>query len=151
MPSRKQRRRDAKLRRHEYEEVYLDADGNELPAEEVERERPVRATRAAASGKASRNGAVPRDARGRAIREVPPPTWRRAFRRWAIFGPILVFVLIVTSKSGNRTSQVAVGVVYAILLLPFMYLLDRLTYRLYLRRVGEAQAQPQPRRRREPK
>jgi hypothetical protein len=57
MPSRKQRRREAKSKRHEYETVYLDGEGNELDPEEVPEElldRP-RNDRAAES----RNGGKP--------------------------------------------------------------------------------------------
>ena len=37
MPTRKQKRREAKSKRHEYEFVYLDSEGNELeePPEEL--------------------------------------------------------------------------------------------------------------------
>ena len=38
MPSRKQRRREAKSIRHEYETVYLVGEGNELRPEEVPEE-----------------------------------------------------------------------------------------------------------------
>ena len=36
MPSKKQQRRRQKLKRHEYEEVYVDEEGNELAPEEAE-------------------------------------------------------------------------------------------------------------------
>ena len=36
MPTRKQRRRNQKARRHEYEYVYLDDEGNEVPVEPSE-------------------------------------------------------------------------------------------------------------------
>ncbi len=38
MPTRKQRRRREKEKRHDYEVVYMDADGNEVPSDEVEEE-----------------------------------------------------------------------------------------------------------------
>ena len=36
MPSKKQIRRQQKLKRHEYEEVYVDEEGRELDPEEAE-------------------------------------------------------------------------------------------------------------------
>ena len=36
MPTKKQRRRHQKARRHEYEYVYLDDEGNEVPVEPSE-------------------------------------------------------------------------------------------------------------------
>ena len=36
MPTKKQRRRNQKARRHEYEYVYLDDEGNEVPADPSE-------------------------------------------------------------------------------------------------------------------
>jgi hypothetical protein len=146
MPTRKQRRRDAKLRRHEYEEVYVDAEGREVSVDEVEPQRPVRAAKGGSASKTSRNGAAPRDARGRAIRAVPPPSWQRSLRRWVIFGPLFALIVIFTSKSGSRVGASLYAAAYGLALLPFMYLLDRMTYRLYLRRVGGAESQP-PRKR----
>src|SRR5579875_3464008 len=50
MPTRKQRRRAAKERRHEYETVWVDAEGNELAEPPEELARPP----------AKRNGATPK-------------------------------------------------------------------------------------------
>ena len=50
MASRKQRRRQQKLKRHEYEEVYVDEEGRELAPEEAEElvgtTQPARQSRA---------------------------------------------------------------------------------------------------------
>ena len=75
MPTRKQRRRALKERRHEYETVWVDEEGNELeePPEEAARPRAEK-----------RNGAKPKPAKttqqrgGRAVRVPQPPSWRRA-------------------------------------------------------------------------
>jgi len=40
VPTRKQRRREAKSKRHDYEFVYLDGDGNELDEAPEELEQP---------------------------------------------------------------------------------------------------------------
>ncbi len=39
MPSKKQRRRREKLKRHQYELVQVDAEGNEIPVETTERKK----------------------------------------------------------------------------------------------------------------
>ena len=147
MPTRKQRRREAKLRRHEWEEVYLDAEGNEVPIEEVEpeKERPAKA-KDAAPAKTSKNGKPGRDARGRPIRIVPPPSWHRAVRRGAILAPIMFVVLILITNRGSRVYSIVLAFVYSAMLIPFIYLTDRMAYRTYLRRVGKAPPAP-PRKR----
>lgn len=133
MPTRKQRRRQQKLKRHEY--VWEDEYGNEIDPAELRRDQPdgkrEPAVRAAANGKTPA-----RDARGRPVRQVHPPSWRRVFRRAAIFGPIMFVVLIVANQKASTASQVAVAAVYTALLVPFMYLMDRLAYRTYLRRAA---------------
>ena len=148
MPTRKQRRRDAKLRRHEWEEVYLDAEGNEVPVEDVQGEKPAKAAKEARPVKASKNGAPTRDARGRPIRVVSPPSWQRALRRGAIFAPVLFVVLLLVNKHGSRAGVIAIALVYSLALIPFIYMTDRIAYRAYLRRTGQA---PDPRRKRERK
>jgi hypothetical protein len=134
MPTRKQRRRQQKLKRHEY--VWEDEHGNEIDPAELRREQSdgkrEPTVRAAANGKAPA-----RDARGRPVRQVHPPSWRRVFRRAAIFGPIMFVVLIVANQKASAASQVAVALVYTALLVPFMYLMDRLAYRTYLRRAAQ--------------
>lgn len=142
MPTRKQRRREAKLRRHEWEEVYLDAEGREVPVEEVEEElgrgKPSRDGRAP---KASRNGKPARDSKGRAVREIPPPSWRRVLKRGALFGPLMFIVLVLVNQQGNPATQFLLAAFYTALLIPFMYLMDRFAYRAHLRRVARVREQ----------
>lgn len=145
MPTRKQRRREAKLRRHEWEEVYLDAEGHEIPPEEVEDDGSHAAAADRGPGRAAKNGKPARDVRGRPLRRVQPPSWQRVFRRAAIFGPIMFAVLVLANQNGSAASQVGVAAVYTALLIPFMYLMDRLAYRTYLRRTAGRQVS-EPRR-----
>jgi hypothetical protein len=146
MPTRKQRRRDAKNRRHEWEEVYVDEEGREIPVEEVEGEldsKPApRAARGEKNGKPQRpakDKSALKDTRGRTIREIEPPSWKRVGRRALLFGPILFFALIVFAGENTSTvSQILLAAFYTALLVPFMYLMDRFAYRAYLRRVERA-------------
>ena len=136
MPTRKQRRRAAKDKRHDYEFVYVDGDGNELdePPDELLPEPKGR------SG-ASRNGAKPATKKAappaRGGRRTPqPPSWQRATKRAALLG---VFVFIIFGFSASRSHHnllVAVipAVIYTALFVPFTYMIDRFAYRRYLAR-----------------
>ena len=140
MPTRKQRRRAQKERRHEYETVWVDEEGNELhepPEGFVE-----------TSGK--REGAKPKakatqQRGGRAARVPPPPSWERAAKRAAIFGA-LIFALfyILGSKNGghNLGSALLLAGVYTLLFVPFLYMTDRFSYSRWQRRAQQEGKQP---------
>jgi Flp pilus assembly protein TadB len=156
VPTRKQRRRQAKGRRHEYEYVYVDDQGNEVegaaPAEEAPAKprsqgTGVRPTGAKQTDKQpAQRGA--RQARGAlAPRKVDPPSWRKVGRRAAIFAPIMVVVVYLLKPSGATTASIIVQVVVLILFfLPFSYFVDSMMYRQYRKRIGD----PIPPRERKP-
>ena len=128
MPTRKQRRREAKSKRHDYEFVYVDDEGNEVePApEELESARPDRPER--------RNGAKPAAGKkpaSRSGRTPPPPTWRRSFRRAALLGIVVFFLFAIGAKgkSGGYASAAGLAVLYTALFVPFTYAIDRFAYR----------------------
>ena len=134
MPSRKQRRREAKSKRHEYETVYVDGEGNELDPDEVPEElleRP-RSDRAAES----RNGGKPAakkpqaQQRGRSRRTPPEPSWNRAFKRAGLLG-VVVFVLFSLTAKGNYVGVIPLALLYTALFVPFTYYIDRFAYRRY--------------------
>jgi hypothetical protein len=124
MPSRKQRRRRAKERRHEWEEVWVDEEGNEV--EPPPEEEPSR------NGKRSRAPARP-SAGGRGVQ---PPSWRRVAKRGLIFAPLMF--LTVTFLSGELTvAQRLVNTAFLLaFFLPFSYAMDALMYRMHVRRGG---------------
>ena len=135
MPTRKQRRRELKAKRHEYEFVYLDEEGNELdepPPELLEREEKKKARPAAA--KASSNGSAKGKGSARPRREPQPPSWNRAVKRAAMLG-IVVFILFSLSagKSGGHRYLAALvpAVIYTALFIPFTYMIDRYAYRRF--------------------
>lgn len=125
MPSRKQRRRRQKDRRHDWEYVYVDDAGQEVEA--PDEESPI-----------TRNGKrapqQPRKATG--MKEVQPPSWRRVGKRGLIFAPLMF--LTVTFLSGNLTmGQRVVNTVFLLaFFLPFSYAMDALMYRMYKKRSG---------------
>jgi len=142
MPSRKQRRRQLKEKRHEYEFVYVDAEGNELdeaPPELEERPKPDRGP--------SRNGAKPaasakRQPPQRGNRRVPPePSWNRALKRGGLLG-IVVFVLFSFTAKGNWTSVLPLAALYTVLFVPFTFLIDRFAYKRYVARTAGSAAAP---------
>ena len=140
MPSRKQRRRQLKEKRHEYEFVYVDADGNELDElpegfEEEHKERP-----------ASRNGSKPaakkKQPPQRGTRRTPPePSWNRALKRGALLGAV-VFALFSFTAKGHWVSVLPLALLYTVLFVPFTYVIDRFAYKRYLARTAGGASTP---------
>ncbi len=125
MPSRKQRKRRAKDRRHEWEYVYVDETGVEVETPEDE---PI-----------SRNGKrQPQRSKAQSSggREVQPPSWRRVGKRGLLFAPLMF--LTVTFLSGDLTmTQRIVNTAFLLaFFLPFSYAIDALMYRLYKKRAA---------------
>jgi hypothetical protein len=144
MPSRKQRRRVAKAKRHEYEFVYVDSEGKELdevPEELVEskkeREERRNGSKAAAAKK-------PQSQRGR--RTPPEPSWNRAFKRGGLLG-VVVFVLFSFTAKGSYASVIPLAIVYTALFIPFTYFIDRFAYRRWQARQGQPTGGSAPKKR----
>ena len=126
-----------KERRHEYETVWVDEEGNEL-------EDPPEALAAAPSKRA--NGTKPKSKAqpqrgGRTGRVPQAPSWRRAARHSLILGVVL-FVLVYildAKKSGNHAfvSAFGFGAMYAVLFIPFSYTIDRFSYNRWQRRTEQ--------------
>ncbi|HEY2542122.1 MAG TPA: hypothetical protein VGH92_03635 [Gaiellaceae bacterium] len=120
MPTRKQRRREAKSKRHDYEFVYVDDDGNEVEA--PPEQARTNGTKPAAKKTASR------PARG-ARRAPQPPSWQRASRRALILGAIVFILFGMLNKHHGYAGPALAAVIYTILFIPFTYMLDRFAYR----------------------
>ena len=131
MPTRKQRKRRQKGRRHEYEYVYVDEEGNELDPEEAAALEPATPARSPAA----RNGrAKPRPAAQNP--RIQPPSWSRVAKRGAIFAP-LMFITVMFLDSKLSLVQVAIQTALLMaIFLPFSYFLDSFMYSRYQRRVG---------------
>jgi hypothetical protein len=146
MPSRKQRRRQLKEKRHEYEFVYVDGEGNELEElpegfEEEPKERP-----------SARNGSKPAAKKqpqqqrgGRAVRTPPPPSWNRALKRGGLLG-VVVFALFSFTAKGNWTSVLPLALLYTVLFIPFTYVIDRFAYRRWEARQSGGSSTPSKKR-----
>jgi hypothetical protein len=127
MPTRKQRRREAKSKRHEYEFVYLDDEGNELE------ELPENLV---AEHKGQRNGTTPAAKKqapargGRARRTPQPPSWQRAARRAVLLGAVVFVLFSATAKGHNKyVTALVPALIYTALFIPFTYAIDRFAYR----------------------
>jgi len=134
--SKKQRRRREKLKRHEWEFVRYDEEGNEIPVEPAQ----LRKTDERPKRKAETNGkpAAQRDSgkgRRRPLREVKPPSWSRAIKRGALFAPFL-FLFLTAFEHVDPLVAVAYSLLYPAIFIPMFFFVDRLTYRSYRRRAG---------------
>lgn len=140
MPSRKQRRRRVKGRRHdtEYYWVEVDDEGNEV---EIEADKVA---------ELSRNGSGPKAAKGKPAtkdkpiqagrRVVKPPSWQRAARRGLMFSPAIALFVYFLNRSLPLYGVILNVLILLAFFIPFGYLMDRITYRAYTRRLGSGAA-----------
>jgi hypothetical protein len=137
VPSRKQRRRRLKERRHEYEFVYVDDEGREVEAPEGEQPAtPARGAKAASGRRAAPTT--------RGGRRIEPPSWNRVGKRALFIAPVMFLLINLMGKSLSVAQRLYETVVLLAIFLPFSYFMDSLMYRSYLKRTGAA---PPPRRR----
>jgi hypothetical protein len=138
MASKKQRRRQQKLKRHEYEEVYVDEEGRELAPEEAEE-----LVGAAAPARQSRAKATPQQRGGRTIQ---PPSLRRTAKRGLIFFPLMLAVIFLLPAREDATTlgKVINALVLMGFFLPFSYVMDSVMWRTYQRRMAK-QLEPKKR------
>jgi hypothetical protein len=146
MPTRKQRRREQKSKRHDYEFVYVDGEGNELdevPEELEEQPKRERANGAkpAAAAKAQKSSASGKRGQQRALRQPPQPSWNRAVKRGGMLG-IVVFVLFSLTAKGHYASVLPLALLYTLLFVPFTYYIDRFAYRRWEARQASGGATP---------
>jgi hypothetical protein len=135
MPTRKQRRRLAKEKRHEYEFVYVDSEGKELDEvpEELLEEKTSRTSRSGATDAKAKRQPPQRGTR----RQPPPPSWERAIKRALMLGAV-VFVLFSFTAKGTSTNRYIAALIpaaiYTALFIPFTFAIDRFAYKRWLAR-----------------
>ena len=137
MPTKKQKRRNQKARRHEYEYVYLDDEGNEVPVDPSELRTEKNGQR---DSKPRKNGSGGKQTSGRTTggrKKIEPPSWRRSIRRAALFGPILVVAMILLNHGQPLLQQVFPAVFLIAFFIPFSYFTDSLAYRVFQRRLNQ--------------
>jgi hypothetical protein len=135
MPTRKQRRRQQKSRRHEWEYVYVDEEGQEVEVDPDEL-KPAKKEEPKAKQQVDRRNGRPADGNRRPRRTPQPPSWRRAAKRAALLGAlfVVVFAFGLGGKHNNPFTAVLIGVIYAVAFVPLQYFIDKVTYRAYLKR-----------------
>jgi cation transport ATPase len=130
MPTRKQRRRREKQKRHEWEEVYVDEDGNELDPDEAEEI-------VGPSGRTKAEKGQAKQAAGR--RAIEPPSLRRTLRRGLLFFPLMVLtVFLLTGDDLSTAEKIAQAFFLLLIFLPFTHFMDVLLWRSYQRRQEKA-------------
>ena len=132
MPSRKQRRRRAKERRHEWEEVWVDDEGNEVeaPEDDVHGE--------AGPSRNVKRASAPRQRQSGVGRHVNPPSWRRVVKRGILFAPVMFLLLSFLSTELTLLQRAGQTALLLAFFLPFSYAMDALMYRMFVRRGGAA-------------
>lgn len=137
MPTRKQRKRIQKERRHEYETVWVDGEGNEL--DEPPDDAPASPREHRSDGRKPQQR--PQQRSSRAARVPQAPSWRRAGKRALVLGAAVFAFVALTgqTKSGQNKyfSAAYAAVLFAGLFIPYLYWIERFTYRRYQRRMGE--------------
>lgn len=143
MPTKKQRRRRQKDRRHDYEFVYVDDEGREVEVdpEKLEAAPPRRNGKRDAKRQPQKSGG------GRPARQVQAPSWSKVGKRALIFFPLIFLAFSFVNSKQPVGTRLVVTVVYTAFFLPFMYLMDRAMYRSYLKRSGQPLPQREPRKR----
>ena len=149
MPSRKQRQRKQKAKRHEYETVWLDDEGNVLdepPPEELERRQRTNGAAAATATKSTKGSHPQRGAQRGNRREPQPPSWQRAAKRSLL---LVVFFMVIISFGSKGHILVALpeALAFGILYVPVMYWMDRWIYRRFEEKraaAGRSAATPRP-------
>jgi Flp pilus assembly protein TadB len=141
MPTKKQRRRRQKGRRHDYEFVYVDDEGHEVEVdpEEVEQVRSPR------NGKRDAKRQPQKSRDGRPVRQVAAPSWSKVGKRALLFFPLIFLAFSFVNSNQAVGTRLLVTLVYTAFFVPFMYLMDRAMYRAYLKRSGQPLPPRQPR------
>jgi hypothetical protein len=132
MPTKKQRRRHQKARRHEYEYVYVDDEGNEVEVDPAELRTEKETVREARSGKAAGQKAAVRTGSGRTIE---PPSWRRSGKRALILGPLMVVAMMLFNRGLSLSQQIAPALFLIAFFIPFSYFTDSLAYKMFRKRL----------------
>ena len=129
MATKKQQRRRQKLKRHEYEEVYVDDEGRELDPDQAEElvatSQPGKAASARTQAKPQRGG-----------RTIDPPSWRRTLRRGLLFFPLMLLTVILLGSDLTLTQQIAQTVLLIAFFVPFSHFMDMMVWRSHQRRLA---------------
>jgi len=136
MATQKQRRKRAKEKRHAYDLVEIDAEGNEtvLSASELKAESPAKPSAKAGT---ARGASKPKPARGAPQR----PTWSRVLKRGAIFAPIFLATVMLLGRGRLTLAGAVVQTIFLLaIFVPFSYFMDRLVWRSHQKRLEKTKS-----------
>ena len=137
MATKKQQRRRQKLQRHEYEEVYVDDEGNVLPPEEAEE-------LAVASPSRKPERTAKERPTTRAGRTLEPPSWRKTAKRGLLFFPLMLITVMLLGRELTLAQQIFQTIVLMGFFLPFSYFMDSMMWRSYQRRIARTSDSKKP-------
>ena len=136
-----------KERRHEYETVWVDEEGNELeePPEDVAVAEPKESRQnGKPNAKSSQSKAKAQPQRGgRQVRVPPAPSWQRSIKRSLIIGAALFAVIyLLGTKNGNHNiaSALLLAGIYTVIFIPAQYAIDRFAHLRWQRRAEQEAA-----------
>ena len=155
MPTRKQRRRQLKGRRHdyEYETVWVDpATGEEVepPEDYVEPTVDDKPENGKPKPKPKPKAKAQPQRGGRQIRVPPAPSWQRSVKRSVIIGVALFAVIyLLGTKNGNHSlgSALLLAGIYTVIFIPAQYAIDRFAHMRWQRRADQEAAKRPAKRR----
>ena len=132
MPTKKQRRRQQKNRRHEWEYVYVDEEGNEVDVDPAELDASQNHRREARERRTQSARTTQQPRRGRVIE---PPSWRRVGRRALLIGPVVIVAMMLLNRNLSVAQRIVPAIVMLAFFLPFSYFTDSLAYKMYRKRI----------------
>ena len=130
MATQKQRRKRAKEKRHAYDLVEIDAEGNETLAQRPRPEgrSPLEAEREDGDTRGSRGG-------GSAHGTPQPPTWGRVLKRGAILAPIFLATVMIHSRGLLALAGAIVQTIFLLAIYDVSYVMDYLIWRSHEKRL----------------
>ena len=123
MRTKKQRRRRQKLQRHEYEYVIETEEGDERTVDRLSEET-------------SEKEKAPTKPARRGRRKIEPPSLQRVAKRTAIFGPVIVVLVFITSSNVSTSTKLFNALVLVAFFIPVSYMVDLIVYRVTRSRQG---------------
>ena len=123
MPTRKQKRRDLKSKRHDYEFVYVDGEGNELDEVPEELEQPKKERTNGSKPAAGKRAQPAPGGRRQPPAVVEPRAQARRDARRRRPRPLLV------GAKGHIVRVIPLALLYTALFVPFTFYIDRFAYK----------------------
>ncbi len=111
--------------------MYVDEEGHEVEVDPAE-------LKAERSAKPSGKDVTRRQSSGRPRKPVQPPSFNRVLKRGLLFAPVMYLTLSLIGGGKKLTvpGRVLQTAMLLAFFLPFSYVMDRLAWRTYQRRLG---------------